>query len=142
MSSAASTKMSPLETFYSNSTVLISGGNGFLGKVLIEKLLRCFDIAKIYLLMRAKNGDDVEGRMKKFLNETVSDDDNFCHDLQFVIFSYTFIQIFDYLRKNNPTVLGKIIPIEVDYNAYNLGLVGEKINRIHTEVEVIFVSNE
>lgn len=83
MSSAASTAMSPLEVFYSNSTVLISGGNGFLGKVLIEKLLRCFDIAKIYLLMRAKNGEDVEGRMKKFLNETVSDDDNFRHDLQF-----------------------------------------------------------
>lgn len=82
MSSAAST-MSPLEAFYSNSTVLISGGNGFLGKVLIEKLLRCFDIAKIYLLMRAKNGEDVEERMENFLKEAVSDDDNFRHDLQF-----------------------------------------------------------
>lgn len=90
MSSAASTTMSPLEAFYNNSTVLISGGNGFLGKVLIEKLLRCFDIAKIYLLMRAKNGEDVEGRMKKFLNETVSDDDNFRHDLQFAFFCSLF----------------------------------------------------
>jgi thioester reductase-like protein len=138
MSSTASTTMSPLEAFYSNSTVLISGGNGFLGKVLIEKLLRCFDIAKIYLLMRAKNGEDVEGRMEKFLNETVSDDDNFRHDLQFCVIFCSCLQIFDYLRENNPTVLEKIIPIEVDYDAYNLGLVGEKINRIHTEVEVMW----
>lgn len=63
----------PLEMFYSNSTVLISGGNGFLGKVLVEKLLRCFDVAKIYLLMRVKDGEDVEQRMKKFLNESVSE---------------------------------------------------------------------
>jgi alcohol-forming fatty acyl-CoA reductase len=65
---------SPLEAFYSNSTVLISGGNGFLGKVLVEKLLRCFDVAKIYLLMRVKHGEDVEQRMKKFLNDAVSFD--------------------------------------------------------------------
>lgn len=89
MSSAASTDESPLEMFYDNSTVLISGGNGYLGKVLIEKLLRCFDIAKIYLLMRAKNGENVEMRMEKFLNETVSDDDNFYHDLQFAFFLAT-----------------------------------------------------
>lgn len=34
-------------------------------------------------------------------------------------------------------MLEKIIPIKVDYDAYNLGLVREQINRIHTEVEVM-----
>lgn len=90
MSSAVDAALSPLEAFYSNSTVLISGGNGFLGKVLIEKLLRWFDIARIYLLMRAKNGEDVERRTENFLNETVSDDDNFRHDLQFAFSSHRF----------------------------------------------------
>lgn len=47
------------------------------------------------------------------------------------------LQIFDYLRENNLTVLKKIIPIEVDYDAYNLGLMREKIYRIHSEVEVM-----
>lgn len=68
----ASTLKSPLEAFYSNSTVLISGGNGFLGKVLVEKLLRCFDVTRIFLLMRAKNGEDVEIRVQKLLKEPVS----------------------------------------------------------------------
>lgn len=51
---------------------MITGGNGFVGKVLIEKLLRCFDVEKIYLLIRSKNDEDVEKRMENFLNEPVS----------------------------------------------------------------------
>ena len=62
----------PLETFYKDSIILITGGNGFVGKVLIEKLLRCFDVEKIYLLIRSKNNEDVERRMENFLNEPVS----------------------------------------------------------------------
>lgn len=70
----ASTLKSPLEAFYSNSTVLISGGNGFLGKVLVEKLLRCFDVTRIFLLMRAKNDEDIGIRVEKFLKESVSEE--------------------------------------------------------------------
>lgn len=69
---STTTLKSPLEAFYSNSTILISGGNGFLGKVLVEKLLRCFNVSKIFLLMRAKNGENVEMRSKKFFHENVS----------------------------------------------------------------------
>nr|CAD7204094.1 unnamed protein product [Timema douglasi] len=48
---------SEIQKYYSGSTLLITGATGFLGKVLLEKLLRsCPDIHKIYLLIRQNKG--------------------------------------------------------------------------------------
>lgn len=60
-----------LVQFYNNSTILITGGNGFIGKVLVEKLLRCFNVKKIYLLIRSKNNATVEERVASMFNESV-----------------------------------------------------------------------
>lgn len=51
--------------------MLITGGTGFLGKVLVEKLLRIFRVKKIYLLIRIKNNMNVEDRLEHFFKETV-----------------------------------------------------------------------
>lgn len=51
--------------------MLITGGTGFLGKVLVEKLLRIFRVKKIYLLIRMKNNMNVEDRLENFFKETV-----------------------------------------------------------------------
>ena len=41
--------------YYRNKTVFLSGCTGFIGKVILEKLLWCFpDIKAIYLLIRGK----------------------------------------------------------------------------------------
>lgn len=54
-------------------TVLITGGSGFLGKVLIEKLLRkCPAITKIFLLIRNKKGKDPEQRIVDLFSSPVS----------------------------------------------------------------------
>jgi fatty acyl-CoA reductase len=65
------TESSPLESFYKGSTILLTGANGFLGKTLVEKLLRCFEVEKIFLLIRVKNNESVEKRMENLINEPV-----------------------------------------------------------------------
>lgn len=62
-----------IKEFYKNQNVFITGGNGFMGKVLIEKLLRsCPDINKIYLLLRQKKGISPEKRLNDVLKNPVS----------------------------------------------------------------------
>lgn len=55
--------------------IIFSGGTGFLGKILIEKLLRsCPEISTIYLLVRGKKGKNVEERIEDLFNDSVSND--------------------------------------------------------------------
>jgi alcohol-forming fatty acyl-CoA reductase len=48
-------------------------GTGFMGKVLIDKLLRVTDIGKIYMLMRVKKGKDQKERLVDTFNNPVSE---------------------------------------------------------------------
>lgn len=52
--------------------LLTLGGFGFLGKLLIEKLLRC-DVKRIYLMARAKKGKSLEERFEALLQDPVSE---------------------------------------------------------------------
>jgi fatty acyl-CoA reductase len=66
------TKGSPIAEWFRGRSLLVTGATGFMGKVLVEKLLRsCPDIATIYLLMRPKRGNDVRTRLDELLNATV-----------------------------------------------------------------------
>jgi fatty acyl-CoA reductase len=58
--------------FYENQTVFITGGTGFVGKVLIEKLLRSTKVATIYVLIRAKKGKKPSARLDEIFNCTVN----------------------------------------------------------------------
>lgn len=54
------------------STIFLTGGSGFLGKVLLEKLLRACQIKRIYLLMRAKKDKCAEERKEEMFSSVVS----------------------------------------------------------------------
>lgn len=52
--------------FFADRHLFITGASGFMGKVLIEKLLRsCPGIEKIYVLIRQKKGKTGEERLKE-----------------------------------------------------------------------------
>lgn len=58
------------ETF-KNSNIFISGGTGFVGKALIEKLLRSTEPNKLYLLIRPKKGKPPHERIHDTFNNVV-----------------------------------------------------------------------
>lgn len=59
--------------FYRNGHIFITGASGFLGKALLEKLLRSCDLLDtIYILLRPKRGMNVEQRFKELLKNPVS----------------------------------------------------------------------
>lgn len=65
--------LTPIQEFYHGQSVFLTGGTGFMGKLLIEKLLRmCPGIGSIYLLMRAKKGKDVHQRTEEIFDDVVS----------------------------------------------------------------------
>lgn len=71
--SALPTIQTSVSDFYSGKTVFITGGTGFMGKVLLEKLLRsCPGVSKIYLLIRPKKGQDARERLQQLLCSPVS----------------------------------------------------------------------
>lgn len=62
-----------IKDFYKNTTIFITGGTGFLGKVLIEKILRsCESVKCIYMLVRQKKGMSSNERHQQFIQNEVS----------------------------------------------------------------------
>lgn len=56
----------PMGDFFRGKTVFLTGGTGFLGKLFIEKLLRC-DVREIVLLVRSKRDRTPRERMQRQL---------------------------------------------------------------------------
>ena len=61
-----------IQEFYRGANVLVTGATGFMGKVLVEKLLRsCPHISNIYLLVRSKKGKNSESRLDEIFDDPV-----------------------------------------------------------------------
>jgi fatty acyl-CoA reductase len=62
-----------ISELFVNKTLLITGGTGFLGKVLIEKVLRtCPGVKKMYLIVRSKSNKNSKERLKQIFSGPVS----------------------------------------------------------------------
>ena len=64
---------SNIAQFYDGRSIFLTGGTGFIGKVIVEKLLRsCPNIKAIYFLVRPKKGKTCEERMDSIFSLPVS----------------------------------------------------------------------
>lgn len=60
--------MASVAEYYAGKSVLITGATGFMGKVLVEKLLRsCPGVKALYVLVRPKAGQSMEQRVSDMM---------------------------------------------------------------------------
>ncbi|PSN40594.1 Fatty acyl-CoA reductase 1 [Blattella germanica] len=116
--------MSEIAEFFRGRSVLVTGASGFMGKVLLEKLLySCPDLRVVYILMRGKRYKTPEQRTEELLKLPI-----FCFDSQ----------LFNRIRQECPDTLQKVQPINGDISVNELGLSTENKARILEEVSVVF----
>jgi fatty acyl-CoA reductase len=63
---------SKIAEFYEDETVFITGATGFLGKAIVEKVLRVCRPRRLYILIRSKKGSTPEERKEALFNQPVS----------------------------------------------------------------------
>ncbi|XP_063706220.1 fatty acyl-CoA reductase 1-like [Culicoides brevitarsis] len=102
---------------YHGKSIFITGSTGFLGKVLLEKLLfSCPDIKKIYILIREKRGLSSKERFDKFISH----------------------EIFHRIRQKNPSILEKLYLVEGDCLSDKLGIKEDDRQLLISSVNIIF----
>lgn len=63
----------PLQEFLRGAHVLITGSTGFVGKIMLDKLIRSIPhLGHVYLLIRGKKGKSSKERFKELMNDRVS----------------------------------------------------------------------
>ncbi|XP_038219925.1 putative fatty acyl-CoA reductase CG5065 [Zerene cesonia] len=107
-----------IKEYYANKTIFVTGGSGFMGTVLIEKLLySCTDLERIYLLLRSKKGVNSEDRLADLYKSSC----------------------FERLRKERPGVFErKVFSVAGDISELGLGLSEEDRALLINRVNIVF----
>ncbi|CAB3379948.1 Hypothetical predicted protein [Cloeon dipterum] len=108
---------SRVAAFYRGRCVLLTGATGFVGKALLEKLLRsCPDVQAVFCLIRPKHGKDVDARFRDFAKNSV----------------------FNRVCSEQPGALEKLRLVAGDVLKPNLGLSEADLELLRREVSVVF----
>ncbi|XP_014467647.1 PREDICTED: putative fatty acyl-CoA reductase CG5065 [Dinoponera quadriceps] len=108
---------SKIQPFYKDKTIFITGATGFMGKVLLEKLLySCSDLDKIYILIRPKRGNSIDVRLDNIFK----------------------LPMFHRIRQEKSHMMKKIVPLNGDVTMRNLGLTDEQRQKLINEVHIVF----
>ncbi|KAJ8933767.1 hypothetical protein NQ314_013801, partial [Rhamnusium bicolor] len=109
-------EFSEIQHFYANTTVFVTGATGFVGKLVLEKILRQCDVKHVYLLVRGKDGVDAEARCANIFDSTA----------------------FLNLKRNNQEFYKKVSLLLGDCEQPDLGLSDYDKSLIIKEVNCIF----
>lgn len=111
--------LSDVQKFYDGKNILITGATGFLGKILVEKLLRaCPGVENLYLLVRQKRGKDIYTRMEEIFEDPV----------------------FNRLKEQMPKFRHKVVVVPADCESAGLGLTLTDRQILTEKVNIIFHS--
>lgn len=107
--------LTPIQKFFAGSNVFVTGGTGFLGKLLIEKLLRsCPEVSSLYVLIRNKKGKNLHQRIDELFDDVV----------------------FDGLREVQPKFRHKVVAVGGDCSLPELGLSMQDRQMIISQVSI------
>lgn len=107
---------SDVATFFANKTVFLTGATGFIGKLIIEKLLRaCPDVKRIFLVIRDKKQMTCSQRLDKLLEQPV----------------------FEAVLRRWKGCRSKLVPVSGDIDSPNLGLSKQDLTRVISESDVV-----
>lgn len=107
----------PIREFLAGKVIFVTGGTGFMGKVLLEKLLRdCNEVKSIYVLLRAKGETQLREKMDKLRGN----------------------RVFDVIRKDDPAALDKLIAISGDMTSKGLALQTTDLQLLTDNVNIVF----
>uniref|UniRef100_A0A3Q2DLS6 Fatty acyl-CoA reductase n=1 Tax=Cyprinodon variegatus TaxID=28743 RepID=A0A3Q2DLS6_CYPVA len=103
--------------YYAGKNVLISGATGFMGKVLLEKLLRsCPEVKAVYVLVRSKAGQSPQARVAEMVN----------------------CKLFERLQAEQPDFAEKIVAVNSDLTLLELDLSKEDQGILAENVNIVF----
>lgn len=106
-----------ISEFYAGRDVFITGATGFMGKCLVEKLLRSLpELGRVIILVRPKKGKTVKDRIDAMLE----------------------LKVFDTLRRDHPAVLDKVTAVHGNITEPGLGLSERDQQLIVDSVSVVF----
>ncbi|XP_039391829.1 fatty acyl-CoA reductase 1 isoform X2 [Mauremys reevesii] len=109
--------MVSIPEYYEGKNVLLTGATGFMGKVLLEKLLRsCPKVKAVYILVRHKAGQTPQERMEEMIS----------------------CKLFDRLRDEQPEFKEKIIAVPSELTQSELDLSEQDKEKLIDCINIVF----